>query len=130
MRLHAMLFAFALLAASGCATAPMHPEAPAVTQLVFVVAYKPGPAWRAGVPMNRQALAPHAGYWTRLAHEGRAIGAGAFLDVDGGMALIVAAGMDDARAVVAADPAVTSGVFVAELHQWSPRIRGAGDLPR
>jgi uncharacterized protein YciI len=97
---------------------------------VFVIEYAPGPAWRTGVPMNRQALGPHAAYWTRLAREGRAIGAGPFLDIDGGMAMVSAASIEEARAVVAADPAITSGVFVAQLHPWSPRIRGPGELPR
>ena len=97
---------------------------------VFVIAYRPGPAWQAGVPMNRQALGPHAAYWTRLAREGRAIGAGPFTDVDGGIAMINAANLEEAQGIVATDPAVTSGVFVGEVHGWSPRIRGAGELPR
>ena len=100
------------------------------TGYVFAITYKPGPAWRPGAPMNRQALGPHAAYWTRLAREGRAIGAGPYLDIDGGMALILAANIEEARAVVAGDPAVTSGVFVGEVHAWSPRIRGPGELPR
>src|SRR5438128_6012086 len=74
------------------------------TQPVFVITYSPGLAWRAGVPMNRQALGPHAAYWTRLAREGRAIAAGPYLDVDGGMAMINAANIDEVRAIVAADP--------------------------
>jgi uncharacterized protein YciI len=101
-----------------------------VAQLVFVITYKPGPAWQPGVAMNRQALGPHAAYWARLARAGCAIGAGPFLDADGGMALITAASADEARAVIAADPAVTSGVFVVEFHQWSPRLRGPDELPR
>jgi len=80
--------------------------------------------------MNRQALGPHAAYWTRLAREGRAIGAGPYLDADGGMAMVTAANTDEARAITTADPAITAGVFVAVLHSWSPRIRGAGELPR
>jgi uncharacterized protein YciI len=65
-----------------------------------------------------------------LARGGRAIAVGPYLDVDGGMAMATAANIEEARAIVAADPAVTSGVFVAALHPWSPRIRGAGELPR
>lgn len=123
----ALAFVLAMLLAPACALAQAG-DAP--TQQVYVVTYKPGPAWRAGVPMNRQALGPHAAYWMRLAREGRCIGAGPYLDSDGGMALITASNDTEARAIVAADPAVTSGVFVAELHPWSPRIRGPGELPR
>jgi hypothetical protein len=39
-------------------------------------------------------------------------------DDAGGAAAFDAASDEEARAVVAADPAVTSGVFVAELHPW------------
>jgi uncharacterized protein YciI len=128
------ILAFALMTAlaGACVStqAPAGAQTHVLMQQVFVIEYRPGPAWQAGVPMNRQALGPHAAYWTRLAREGRAIGAGPYLDVDGGMAMIIAASNEEARAIVAADPAVTNRVFVADLHAWSPRIRGAGDLPR
>jgi len=119
-----------MLLRSACVSSPaVDAQAPSALQ-VYVITYKPGPAWLAGVPMNRQALGPHAAYWTRLAREGRAIGAGPFTDMDGGIAMINAADRAEAEAIVAADPAVTSGVFVGEVHGWSPRIRGAGELPR
>lgn len=132
-RLRALLAVCAFALSAGCALSPAsaaaQAQAPSARQ-VFVITYRPGPAWQAGVPMNRQALGPHAACWTRLAREGGAIGAGPFTDVEGGIAVIDAANLADAQAVVAADPAVTSGVFVGEVHGWSPRIRGAGDLPR
>lgn len=128
------ILTFALTTALASACASMQPPAAAQMhapmQRVFVIEYRPGSAWQAGVPMNRQALGPHAACWTHLAHGGRAIGAGPYLDVDGGMAMVTAANIDEARAIVAADPAITSGVFVGEVHGWLPRIRGAGDLPR
>lgn len=125
-----LAFALIIVLAPACVSAPTPTAQTPTAQRVFLIEYKPGPAWQAGAPMSRQALGPHAAYWTRLAREGRAIGAGPYLDVDGGMAMINAAGMEEARAIVAADPAVTSGVFVGEVHAWSPRIRGAGELPR
>lgn len=125
------IFALTLmLLGSACVSSPAVDAQATSAQQVFVITYKPGPAWQAGVPMNRQALGPHAAYWTRLAREGRAIGAGPFTDMDGGIAMISAANFTEAQAIVAADPAVTSGVFVGEVHGWSPRIRGAGELPR
>lgn len=119
-----------LLLGAACVSSPEVRAQTPVAQPVYVITYKPGHAWQAGVPMNRQALGPHAAYWTRLAREGRAIGAGPFTDTDGGIAMISAANLAEAQAIVAADPAVTSGVFVGEVHGWSPRIRGAGELPR
>ena len=128
--LRLLTFALIIVLTPACVSAQTPSMQAPAAQQVFVIEYKPGPAWQAGVPMNRQALGPHAAYWTRLAREGRAIGAGPYLDVDGGMAMINADSMDEARAIVAADPAVTSGVFVSQVHAWSPRIRGAGELPR
>src|SRR5258708_29264173 len=45
--------------------------------------------------------------------------AGPFADNSGGAMAFEAADDDDAKAVVGADPAVASQVFVAELHPWS-----------
>jgi uncharacterized protein YciI len=125
-----LVFVLMTVLTAACVSMPAAAQAHAPEQQVFLIEYSPGPAWQAGVPMNRQALGPHAAYWTRLAREGRALAAGPYLDVDGGMAMVTAASIDEARAIVAADPAVTSGVFVAALHAWSPRTRGAGELPR
>ncbi|MEP6482843.1 MAG: YciI family protein [Rudaea sp.] len=80
--------------------------------------------------MSKQMLGPHAAYWKKLASDGRAIGAGPFRDVDGGMAIFSASNKDEAQAIVASDPAVIGAVFTATFHEWSPLIRGTGDLPR
>jgi uncharacterized protein YciI len=120
---------FATIAA--CVFLPLHSRAEfSAMPHVYVIEYKPGSAWRAGVPMNKQALGPHAAYWKNLAAEGRAIAAGPYREIDGGMAIVTAATFDEARAIVASDPAVSSNVFVAQLHEWSPLIRGVADLPR
>jgi uncharacterized protein YciI len=44
--------------------------------------------------------------------------AGPFPDDSGGAAAFEAESEEAAKAVVAADPAVTSRVFLAELHPW------------
>jgi hypothetical protein len=46
------------------------------------------------------------------------------------MAIVMCADADEARAILAADPAITSGIFVAELKQWTPRFRTDEPLPR
>jgi uncharacterized protein len=46
------------------------------------------------------------------------------------MAIVMCANIDEARAILAADPAITSGIFVAELKQWTPRFRTDEPLPR
>jgi len=98
-------------------------------QQIFLFQYSPGPAWRAGVPIERQALGPHAAYMQRLKDEGHLFAGGPYLNAEGGMAIVTAANLDEARAILAADPAITSGVFVADLRQWRPRFRTDQPLP-
>jgi len=114
-----------LIAAPGCAAAQTV-EAP---MQLFLFQYAPGPAWRAGVPMREQGLGPHAAYMQRLQDEGRLFAGGGYVNADGGMAIVSAANLEEARAILAADPAITSGIFVAELRHWRPRFRVEQPLP-
>lgn len=96
---------------------------------LFLFQYSPGPAWRAGVPMRGQALAPHGAYMQTLQAQGRLFAAGGYENAEGGMAIISAADFEEASALLAADPAIVSGIFVAELRQWRPRFRTDQALP-
>lgn len=106
----------------GAALALVLIAAPAVAAdaPLYLFLYKPGPAWKAGLPIERQALKPHAVYIQRLLADGKLVGGGPTLDVEGGMAIVRAASADEARAMLAADPAITAGVFVAEVRTWLP----------
>lgn len=122
----------ALTLSPACASAQTQPAptTAAAQQQLFLFQYSPGPAWRAGVPMREQGLGPHAAYMQRLQDEGRLFAGGGYASDDGGMAVVTAANIDDARAILAADPAVTSGIFVAELRHWRVRFRTDDALPQ
>jgi len=113
----------------GCANARQTDTEQAPLQL-FVFQYSRGPAWRDGVPMRQQGLAPHGAYMQQLQDEGRLYAGGGYASDDGGMAIVTAANIEEARAILAADPAITSGIFVAELREWRPRFRSDAPLPR
>jgi hypothetical protein len=115
MRHAALAAAFAVLATPALAQA-LAAAAPAL----YVCIYKAGPAWQAGKPLSAQGLAPHGAYMKRLFDEGRLLAGGPITDADGGMAIVRAASMEDAKAVFAADPAVTAGIMAAEVHRWTP----------
>ncbi len=117
--------------ASGCSTPPATTPSPSVAaqQQLYLFQYAPGPAWRAGVAMRQQGLGPHAAYMQQLLDEGRLFAGGGYSSDDGGMAIVMATNVEDARAMLAADPAVTSGVFVAELREWTPRFYTDAPLP-
>lgn len=92
----------------------------------YLFIYRPGPAWKPGVPMAGQDMRPHGAYMARLDGEGRILAAGGFPD-QGGMAVVRAASLEEAQRLLAADPAVASGLFLADLKAWKPRF---GDLSR
>jgi len=125
-RVAVLTLAFAL--APACASAQSE-EAPAAAQQLFLFQYSPGPAWREGVPMRQQGLGPHAAYMQQLQNEGRLFAGGGYASDDGGMAIVSAANIEEARAMLAADPAVSSGIFVAELRHWRVRFRTETPLP-
>lgn len=96
---------------------------------LFLFIYRPGPAWREGVPMREQGLGPHGAYMQQLLNEGRLFAGGGFMSDDGGMAIVRCADIEEARAMLAADPAITSGIFTAVLRHWRPRFRTDEPLP-
>lgn len=128
--IRAALVAMALLAAPACVHAQTPPADAAAAQQLFLFQYSRGPAWRDGVPMREQGLGPHGAYMRQLQDEGRLFAGGGYASDDGGMAIVTCASIDEARAILAADPAITSGIFVAELRHWRPRFRTDDPLPR
>lgn len=116
------LAAMAVAALPACTTAAQSPPQTQVTRPMtwYVFTFRPGPAWRDGVPMNKQALGPHAAYWKQLVAEGRAVAAGGFVHSAGGMAIVRASHLAEAEGIRAADPAIVSGVFVAAIEAWTP----------
>lgn len=122
-----LLLALMPVPASAQAPAQSAPAAAAPRQL-FLFLYRPGPAWRAGVPMRQQDLRAHGAYHNRLVQEGRSVAGGGYVGEEGGMAIVRAASLEEARAILGADPAILNGVFVAEIRQWAPRFHSDARL--
>jgi uncharacterized protein YciI len=112
MRLAALTAALVLLAA------------PALAQGggLYLLIYKAGPAWQAGKPLSEQGLRPHGAYMKSLFDDGRLVAGGPMTDTAGGLAIIRVTSEDEAKKVLAADPAILGGIFTAELHPWSPQF--------
>lgn len=127
--MRALALSVAVVLTPACATAQQSQTEAAATQQLFLFQYSRGPAWREGVPMREQGLAGHAAYMRQLQDEGRLFAGGGYVSDDGGMAIVICANIDEARAILAADPAITSGIFVAELRHWRPRFRTDEPLP-
>jgi uncharacterized protein YciI len=84
----------------------------------FLILHKPGPAWVDGQGFQDQDLRKHGAYIHRQYQSGVVIEGGPFLDHTGGMAIIKVETTAQAEAFIREDPAVKTGVFVAELHPW------------
>lgn len=94
------------------------PQEEKMEMTLFAFIYRPGPAWVEGKPMQEQALGPHVGFMQRLKDEGRLLVAGPLLETNGGIAVVRAADKQEADGLLASDPAVTSGIFLADAHTW------------
>ena len=100
---------------------PAPASAPALR--TFAVTFRTGPAWDKARPPNEQKhFGDHSANLRKLRQEGRILLGGRFGDV--GLVLLRAASDEEARALVAADPSVAAGVFVADIQPWSTFMAG------
>lgn len=111
-----------------CSLSPSTRAGRAITNPMFAIVYRPGPAWISGKPVREQALSPHLAYMQNLFGRGVLAFAGPFLDDSGGAAFVRAADEGAAVAIRDGDPAVQSGVFVGEVKPWMPVFDTSRDL--
>jgi len=109
-------FCLVLMFCSTRATAQQQQEAAAKS--TFLVIYRPGPAWLPGKPVSEQPLKEHGRYMLSLYVKGSLKLAGPLGTDAGGAVMLEVADESEARAIVAEDPAVKSGIFVHEIHPW------------
>ena len=105
----------AVLRATFAASAPEPPPSP---KSRYLVVYRPGPAWVAGKPVGEQLLKDHFKYMVDLHVAGALEMAGPFLDDTGGAMVHRVADDAEAKRLIAADPAVTGGVMLADIRPW------------
>ena len=98
-------------------TATVNPHETA-TKATYLVLYRPGPAWLTGKSVMEQPLKEHGKYMLSLYIKGSMKLAGPLTDDAGGAVLLEVSNEAEAKAIVANDPAVKSGVFVYEMHPW------------
>ena len=89
-----------------------------VAKAAYLVLYRPGPAWLTGKSVMEQPLKEHGNYMLSLYTKGSMKLAGPLTDNAGGAVLLEVSNEAEAKAIVANDPAVKSGVFVYEMHPW------------
>ena len=86
--------------------------------MTYLVIYRPGTAWLPGKSVSEQPLKEHGQYMLSLYVKGSMKLAGPLTDNAGGAVLLAVTGESEAKAIVADDPAVKSGIFTYEMHPW------------
>ena len=90
----------------------------AAPKATYLVVYRPGPAWLIGKSVMDQPLKEHGKYMLSLYIKGSMKLAGPLTDNAGGAVLLEVSDEAEAKAIVANDPAVNSGIFLYEMHPW------------
>lgn len=90
----------------------------------FVFIYRPGLTWLPNRSVLQQPLAGHFAHMEKLEREGVLCLGGPFKDDAGALGIVRAADLEGASALIADDPAVLNGIFVAEVHPWQPSVPG------
>lgn len=94
----------------------------------FVVLHHPGPQWQAGKPIFEQAgVQEHVAHYRQLLDAGKLALGGPHLDARGGGMMVPAAGVseDEITRFAQEDPAVKSGLLLAEVRPWLIGMSGA-----
>ncbi|MGH8063291.1 MAG: YciI family protein [Pseudoxanthomonas sp.] len=68
-----------------------------------------------------EVIAPHLAFLDALRAEGKLEMTGGFSDKSGGAYVLQAASLEEAQALVAADPLATSGSSVVTVYEWNTR---------
>lgn len=84
----------------------------------FAVVLSPGPAWDYSRSRDEQiGIMEHRKYMGSLASDSMVMG-GPFEDALGGLAVLRAGSVEEARRIIDQDPGVRTGLMKADIHRW------------
>ena len=85
----------------------------------FVMFHSPGPKWVAGTSLREQpGVDVHIAFMGALMADGRLALGGPFLDDSGGMAIVRAASIEEAKRWAETDNSVRDGLLHVEVKPW------------
>jgi uncharacterized protein YciI len=118
MRIGAAIGFSIVSAAIGLGQSSMSQAQDVAPKTVYLVIYRPGPAWLPGKPVSEQPLKEHGRYILSLYEKGVLKYAGPFVDDTGGAVMLDVESEAQAREIVANDPAVQKQQFLHEIRPW------------
>jgi uncharacterized protein len=85
----------------------------------YVLLHSPGPHWAKGKGFREQpGVQAHIEYMSGFDKAGKLVMGGPFLDNAGGLAVLAAASLEEAKAEAEADPTVKNGLLKVTVHPW------------
>ena len=90
----------------------------------FLLRWSPGPTFPPGLTFRNAPLDDHIAYIKTALADGNVKYAGPFVDGSGGMTVIQAPSLADARAFAENDPAFVRGAIVVEIKEWKVLFGG------
>ncbi len=103
----------------GCMASVAHAQSgPAAELPLFAIEIKTGPAWDPEKPPRQQTLfAEHSANLKRLRDAGSLVMGARYSDK--GLVVVAAPALEQARAMIEADPSIAAGTFSYELHPFN-----------
>ena len=97
---------------------------------LFVGFYRPGAGWQADRSLRDQPAVPeHVAFMKALFGAGHSLAAGPITNAHGGFILLHVRDIEEAKGLLADDPAVLAGTFAPEVYAWAPIVKSDKPLP-
>ncbi len=85
----------------------------------FAALYERGPNWFADRPLREQPLSEHLEYLLGLHAQDKLLMGGPYGDETGGLVILNVGTLEEAQALIAADPAIVAGTLKAAVKTWN-----------
>lgn len=86
--------------------------------MYFVILYRSNSDAGYSEAEQKEIFSNHLRYIKRLFAENRVVMSGAYCEVNGGLVVLEVNSREEAEAIAAGDPALSSSLYLAELHEW------------
>jgi uncharacterized protein len=86
--------------------------------MYFALLYRFNPDAGHADAQQQEIFSNHLRYIKRLFAGNRVVMSGAYTEVNGGLVILEANSREEAEAIAAGDPALSSSLYLGELHEW------------